>query len=185
MTRTAWPIASLCSYPACLQQEHLPAQCVAQFSQPGTTTDNAACLAALVSHLQTEQARSQVALFDGDLVKAYLLSEIGSRHPVAQARHGLAAEGYAFSNIHSLAEATGYPRETVRRKILQLIEAGWVTRLPNGGLLLNPARQAEYHGMLLAQTRLVAITANKLRVLQMAASADKTPAARRHKQGTL
>jgi len=185
MNKSSWPIASICSYPACLQQEHIPAPCLQQFRQPGAGIDKAACLAALVSHLQTEQTRCQVALFDGDLVKAYLLSEIGSRHPVAQARHGLAAEGYAFSNIHSLAEATGYPRETVRRKILQLIEAGWVTRLPNGGLLLSPARQAEYHGMLLAQAKLLAITANKLRVLQMAASADKTPAVRRHQQGFL
>jgi len=102
-----------------------------------------------------------------------LLSEISSRHPVAQARHGLAAEGYAFSNIHSLAEATGYPRETVRRKILQLIASGWVTRLTNGGLLLNPTRQAEYHKLLLEQARLVAITANKLRILQTAGVSDK------------
>ncbi|UDM18133.1 replication/maintenance protein RepL [Vogesella sp. XCS3] len=173
MNKSSWPIASICSYPACLQQEHIPAPCLQQFRQPGAGIDKAACLAALVSHLQTEQTRCQVALFDGDLVKAYLLSEISSRHPVAQARHGLAAEGYAFSNIHSLAEATSYPRETVRRKILQLIASGWVTRLTNGGLLLNPTRQPEYHKLLLEQARLVAITANKLRILQTAGVSDK------------
>lgn len=169
MSRHTWPIASICSYPACLQQEHIPACCLQQFRQPALDTNNAACLAALVNHLQTEQARSQVALFDGDLIKAYLLSEISSRHPVAQARHGLAAEDYAFSNIHSLAEATGYPRETVRRKILQLIEAGWVTRLPNGGLLVNHEKQASYHQLLLAQAGLITRTAEKLKALQAAA----------------
>lgn len=169
MSRHTWPLASICSYPACLQQEHIPAYCLQQFRQPEADTNNAACLAALVNHLQTEQARSQVALFDGDLIKAYLLSEISSRHPVAQARHGLAAEHYAFSNIHSLAEATGYPRETVRRKILQLIEAGWVTRLPNGGLLVNHEKQASYHQFLLTQASLITRTAEKLKALQAAA----------------
>jgi hypothetical protein len=169
MTRTAWPIASICSYPACLQQEHIPAYCLQQFRQPQADTNHAACLAALVNHLQTEQARCQVQLFEGDLVKAYLLSEISGRHPVAQARHGMAAEDYAFSNIHSLAEATGYPRETVRRKILQLIEAGWVTRLPNGGLLVNHEKQASYHQLLLAQAGLIVRTAEKLKALQAAA----------------
>lgn len=167
MNRTAWPAASICSYPSCLQQEQIPEHCLQQFS-PGKTTDNTACMAAMASHLMTVQARAQITMFDGDLLKAYLLAEVHGRHPIAQARHGQDDAGYAFSNIHSLAEATGFPRETVRRKILQLIEAGWVTRLKNGGLLLNPARQAEYHGMLLAQANLVAATAGKLRVLQAA-----------------
>lgn len=173
MTRTAWPPASICSYPSCLQQEQIPEHCLQQFCHD-KATDGTACMAALAGHLLTAQARAQIALFDGDLVKAYLLAEVHGRHPIAQARHAQESASYAFSNIHSLAEATGFPRETVRRKILQLIDAGWVTRLKNGGLLLNPARQAEYHGMLLEQARLVARTAGKLRVLQ-AATRDGHP----------
>lgn len=168
MNRTAWPPASICSHPSCLQQEQIPEHCLQQFSR-NKGTDSSACMAALVSHLMTVQARTQIALFDGDLLKAYLVAEIHGRHPIAQARHGVEEAGHAFSNIHSLAEATGFPRETVRRKVLQLIEAGWVTRLPNGGLLLNPARLEDYHALLLAQASLVAQTAYKLGTLQQAA----------------
>jgi hypothetical protein len=52
-------------------------------------------------------------------------------------------------NLRSLAESTGIPKETVRRKVQELIEAGWVER--QGSHLLytlkayeaaDPARQA-------------------------------------------
>jgi hypothetical protein len=168
MNKPAWPIASICSYPACLQQEGIPEACLQAFRQK--KADATACLAALINHLQTEQTRVQVQLFEGDLVKAYLLGEISSRHPLAQARHGQQQEGFAFSNIHSLAEATGFARETVRRKVLQLVEDGWVTRLEDGGLLVCQARQAQYHQVLLVQAEMVQRTAGKLRAIQRAAA---------------
>ena len=167
MNRTAWPPASICNHPSCLQQEQIPEHCLQQFSRH-KGTDSTACMAALVSHLMTVQARTQIAQFDGDLLKAYLVAEIHGRHPIAQARQEQEAAGHAFSNIHSLAEATGFPRETVRRKILQLIDAGWVRRLPNGGLLLNPARLEDYHALLLQQAGLVTQTACKLAALHRA-----------------
>ena len=37
-------------------------------------------------------------------------------------------------NVQSLAEYTGVPRETVRRKIAQLEERGWIVREENGSL---------------------------------------------------
>jgi len=52
---------------------------------------------------------------------------------------------------------------------LQLIETGWVTRLPNGGLLVNHEKQASYHQLLLAQAGLITHTAEKLKSLQAAA----------------
>jgi hypothetical protein len=168
MNKPVWPVASICSYPACLQQEQIPEHCLQAFRQQHA--DATACLAALINQLQTEQTRVLVQLFDGDLVKAYLLSEISSRHPLAQARHGQQPEGYAFSNIHSLAEATGFARETVRRKVLQLVADGWITRLPDGGLLVCQARQAQHHQVLLAQAGMVQRTAGKLRAIQQAAA---------------
>jgi hypothetical protein len=166
MNKKIWPEVSKCNYPACLLQDNIPEYCLTAFQQTATATLNTACRVAQVNHLYTTQVRMQTRLFDGDLIKAYLLSEISSRHPVAQARHKIAAEDYAFSNIHSLSEATGYPRETVRRKILQMIESGWVTRLDNGGLLVNHEKQASYHQILLAQASLIAQTAAKLARLQ-------------------
>lgn len=163
MNRHPWQTGGSCSYPACVQQEHLPEPCL-----HGAGSDYPLCAAALSNHLLTTQARTQLALFDGDLLKAYLLAEIHSRHPVAQARHGQDGPSYAYSNIHSLAEATGVPRETVRRKVMQLIADGWVQRLKNGGLLLSAQRRADYHRLLLDQATLLHSTACKLRALGQA-----------------
>ena len=35
------------------------------------------------------------------------------------------------TNVRSIAESTGAPRETVRRKVRELVDAGWVSRLGN------------------------------------------------------
>lgn len=35
------------------------------------------------------------------------------------------------TNVRSIAESTGAPRETVRRKVRQLVDAGWVSRRGN------------------------------------------------------
>ena len=35
------------------------------------------------------------------------------------------------TNVRSVAESTGTPRETVRRKVGELIEAGWISRRGN------------------------------------------------------
>ena len=42
-------------------------------------------------------------------------------------------------NALSIAEATGIPRETVRRKVLTLIERGMVYRADNGQLFVHPS----------------------------------------------
>jgi hypothetical protein len=79
--------------------------------------------------------------FDGDLVAALVLATIANRNMeryyedvarrsaegldrlveqrahVGQLRH---------SNAHSVASATGIPRETVRRKVKWLVERGWI-----------------------------------------------------------
>ena len=52
-------------------------------------------------------------------------------------------------NIRSIADSTGMPRETVRRKVGELVEAGWVLREDNqirytaaGFAAVEPAREA-------------------------------------------
>ncbi len=42
-------------------------------------------------------------------------------------------------NAFSLANATGLPRETVRRKIKRLVELGWLARDTQGCLRITPA----------------------------------------------
>jgi CRP-like cAMP-binding protein len=52
-------------------------------------------------------------------------------------------------NIRSIADSTGIPRETVRRKVAELVKAGWLARDGNdvrytaeGYLAVTPAREA-------------------------------------------
>lgn len=40
-------------------------------------------------------------------------------------------------NAYSIAAATGLPRETVRRKIVRLVELGWIERRGNGHLFVT------------------------------------------------
>jgi DNA-binding IclR family transcriptional regulator len=47
-------------------------------------------------------------------------------------------DGTAAINALSIAEYTGIPRETVRRKVNELIQKGWVTRDDNGDLVPTP-----------------------------------------------
>ena len=83
--------------------------------------------------------------FDGDLDVMVILAIIGDR------RFSKRAEGVSVTydqlgntpvaddatpaiNAHSIAQFAGMPRETVRRKVAQLIERGWVERDERGDL---------------------------------------------------
>ena len=53
------------------------------------------------------------------------------------------------TNVRSIAESTGLPRETVRRKVGQLVDAGWIARhgddlsyTPEASRALTPVREA-------------------------------------------
>ena len=82
--------------------------------------------------------REARALCGGDLDKALIMVEIilrASQHP--QFRRLDAAELNSTRspdipslgiNVRSLAESTGIPRESVRRKVRELLESGWVVR---------------------------------------------------------
>jgi len=100
-------------------------------------------------------------LSGGDLDKALVMVEIilrAHQHPgyrrVRPDQLEAGAE-VAFpslgANVRSLAEVTGIPRESVRRKVLELIAAGWVVRdgrklrySLEGYHAIAPAREAMY-----------------------------------------
>ena len=91
--------------------------------------------------------------FDGDLAMAIVLGEI-SHHNTAHlfspekldndAVRRVLADPAAWSkmadcNALSLSMATGIPRETVRRKVAELLERGWLVKVGRYGLRITPA----------------------------------------------
>lgn len=85
--------------------------------------------------------------FDGDLDLLLILAVIGERHHALEDRENLdAIDLDSFSttspheierptvNVQSVADYTGIPRETVRRKVAALIKRGWVRREEDGDL---------------------------------------------------
>ena len=91
--------------------------------------------------------------FDGDLDMMLILAIISDRRIWQRACKGdvsyaglgktplpLPANDAISINVLSIANFTGIPRETVRRKVAALIERGWVDREDNGDLC--PTRKA-------------------------------------------
>jgi hypothetical protein len=82
------------------------------------------------------------AQFGADIDKAIILSVIGQRMmrgptqpdlSYEQALRGGVPEYQGrFTNIESIAAASGIPRETVRRKVAELQSLGWVSRGEGG-----------------------------------------------------
>jgi hypothetical protein len=86
--------------------------------------------------------------FNGDLDLALVLAVIGSRTQVdrwtpdlvelSQMTTGEDTGGTQLPiNIHSVAEYSGIPRETVRRKVAILQDRGWVVRGADGRLAVT------------------------------------------------
>ncbi|WP_397594989.1 hypothetical protein [Sphingorhabdus sp.] len=86
--------------------------------------------------------------FGNDLDKSIILAVVGQRmfqigldRPIDfdQARTGnYALDLSRMTNVESISEATGIPRETVRRKVSELLEIGWLERGAKGGLSVTP-----------------------------------------------
>jgi hypothetical protein len=78
------------------------------------------------------------ALCDGDLDKLFIVLAVGMR--TAEDKRVLdidpedvlsgALESYPSlsTNVRSIADSTGIPKESVRRKVASLVEAGWIHR---------------------------------------------------------
>ena len=86
--------------------------------------------------------------FDGDLDLALVLAVIGSRtqpkhwtpelSELGQMTVGESPDGKQFpTNIQSVAEYSGIPRETVRRKVAVLQDKGWIVRGADGRLTVT------------------------------------------------
>lgn len=81
-------------------------------------------------------------LFDGDMDEMLILSAIGERTLTRQRSRGLSYPEFLGGtrndavagriNTQSIADSTGVPRETVRRKMAHLIGRGWVKRNDDG-----------------------------------------------------
>lgn len=88
----------------------------------------------LVEHL-TDLCR----VFEADLQSVLVLAIVGQMALKTAFREGYPEEGTTPSdfvadsiNALSIAEISGIPRETVRRKLAGLAKRGWVVRGPNG-----------------------------------------------------
>jgi len=105
-----------------------------------------------MSHFLLDYLRAIYAQFDGDLALVIVLGEI-AHHNTAQhftaagldsdALRRLRSEGASWQrlntcNAYSLAQATGLPRETIRRKIADLEKRGWVERVAKRGVRITP-----------------------------------------------
>lgn len=92
--------------------------------------------------------------FDGDLDLFLVLAVIGDRTFAAnnapkdltydqfESRGAGLVEAERI-NQQSIAEFSGIPRETVRRKITQLMDKGWIERRPNGSYAATPKARVD------------------------------------------
>lgn len=113
-----------------------------------------------MSHLTVNYLRMVHDAFGGDLTLAIVLGEIAhhsmvryfpARGPDARYTGRLTEEVIDRSQMPScsasaLARATGLPRETVRRKLLELEERGWVERAPDRRVRISPAVSEQFLG---------------------------------------
>ncbi len=100
-----------------------------------------------ISQTMLHALREIYRLFDGDIVLAMVLGELGQHAISGNHKGGVPGQRAKLrhSNAHSISAASGIPRETVRRKLDKLLAKGWVIELPDGGLSLNPALDAPLH----------------------------------------
>jgi hypothetical protein len=146
---------------------------------PGGSSASDGCTAALraaavlLARYQIRSLRRLFEEFERDILLPILLGEI-ALHNIGALEHGGDAmlsgdtEQIALRlrpcNAYSIAAATGLPRETVRRKIVRLVELGWISRRENGHLYLTP-QAIEYFGVLLGSRDLPELldTAERIR----------------------
>lgn len=118
--------------------------------RPDLMHQHAYQVAHLISTFTVPMMRDLYRRFDGDMVAILVLGEIAI-HNLSQffdrASQGVPEQWlddeqqrYKFlrpCNALSISEATGIPRETVRRKVNQLIEQGWLYRDQSKCLVLQ------------------------------------------------
>lgn len=114
--------------------------------------------------------------FEGDMVAAIVLGEIAHRNVEAWlARYENAEEQLQDPgrretlmrpcNALSIAESCGLPRETVRRKIVKLIDRGYVYRSEGGFLFLTRSVGEDFEDMTARNVEDLLETARRLQSL--------------------
>lgn len=107
-------------------------------------------MATLIGNYWVRSMRRTWEHFNGDLAMAFVLGEIAvynvsqlhvspeaCRSLPQRLREGRLHELLKPCNAYSIAEATGMPRETVRRKFGLLEQQDWITRVPEGGFIVS------------------------------------------------
>ena len=124
--------------------------------------------------------------FDGDMVQMIVLGEI-SLHNVSQFfRKGGAdvpekllddmerrAKLMNSCNALSISEATGIPRETVRRKVAQLLKKGWLYRDEHKRLMVRQGVSAGFARRNAETTQEILALAAKLQALLTAVDTER------------
>lgn len=97
-------------------------------------------------HLELLTKLRQV--FGNDLDKPIILAVVGqfmfenavnmSNSYSDHLEAGQQANPARLTNVESVATSAGLPRESVRRKVGELIDIGWLKRTTKGGLLVTP-----------------------------------------------
>ncbi|MEI8164474.1 MAG: hypothetical protein WCI19_15170 [Betaproteobacteria bacterium] len=119
------------------------------------TTDKRLLLGTLINRFTTGYLRRAYQVFEGDLVMALVFGEI-AQYNISRALRTLMAESekkpqnwrqlvkafelekVAPCNALSISEATGIPRETVRRKVRELEARKWLVREGTNRLSVSP-----------------------------------------------
>lgn len=117
--------------------------------------------------------------FGGDMDAMLILSAIGERTLTPQRSAGLTYPEFLTGrrndsrkgriNTQSIADSTGIPRESVRRKVLDLIGRGWVKRNDDGtfevtekaAVDLAPATEASFQYLLAVGNAMMTTIARK------------------------
>lgn len=95
--------------------------------------------------------------FDGDLDLMLILAIIGSRSLPSRRNQPFTLDDFMTSslgqrhpdpiNLQSIAECSGIPRETVRRKLTQLEQRSWISKNAQGHYFVNPTASSELADM--------------------------------------
>jgi Holliday junction resolvase RusA-like endonuclease len=113
--------------------------------------ENKTAVAVIMNHFLLRYLNLLYREFDGDLLLPIVLGEIahhniiriysstGNCHDVRdQIKTGTdLRKNLAPTNAYSISEATGIPRETVRRKIDKLIKKAWLVKNTQGDLTIS------------------------------------------------
>jgi hypothetical protein len=110
-------------------------------------------IAVMMGHFLLRHLNLLYQEFDGDLILPIVLGEIAHHNIIRLYSHegrcldvqertqrdpdGL--KNLERSNAYSISEATGIPRETVRRKIDKLVEKGWIVKSSRGEVTITEA----------------------------------------------